>query len=334
MNKAQIFGATLLRLLYVVAFALCFSGLAQAQQSNTLTVTALPSRNEGLSQQFRVTLNNVATQRLTFRFDTFAGAGDFGALELPQGPFEADYTGVHGDATIEVGTSAVTVNVPTTTDQSYEFDETFTVRITNPRYNGQIAGNVIITGGGTATGTILNDDNPPTITLVRPPAILEGDSNNLQRQNYNFTVDISDIAGRPLNLVFSTSDVPGGATSSGASPDYVGVTNAPIQIPAGSRQFTYTITVLGDDIYEGDEAFNLTASYSPMLPGTSSTTTMGVITDNDLPSYRIDDSLADVNEGEEAVFVIRLVDRTGGAVAAKARIDFNYTLQDGSAQRI
>ena len=95
-----------------------------------------------------------------------------------------------------MGASTVNISVPVNQDNSYEFDETFDGIITSPRYNGQPANNVTISDN-TATATIVNDDPPPTITLVQPEPILEGDSNNRQTQNYNFTVDLSEIAERP-----------------------------------------------------------------------------------------------------------------------------------------
>ena len=128
------FSSALLRLLCVVAFALCFGAAANAQQ-NTITLTAPTAgeRAEGNTQTFRLQLSRPATQRLTVRVDTFEGS----AFELarPDGR-PADYSGVHGDVTFDVGLTQVSIPVRTIGDNRYEFNETFGLQVSNPRYNG------------------------------------------------------------------------------------------------------------------------------------------------------------------------------------------------------
>ena len=344
MFKSQL-GSAFTRLFALLALVLCFSGLAHAQQQQSLTLTAQPPALEGADATFRVTLSSPATQRLTFRFDTFGGGGPTGAREAPSGAFDADYDGVstNGDYTLEVGETQLIIRVPTNQDTSYEFDEDFNAFISNPRFNGRFAGNVT-TNSSSVTQLILNDDAPPDITLSQPDPILEGDSLNRQRQNYNFTVNIGstlldpnrEVLGRPITLAFTTTD--GTATSNGVNPgqqDFVPVSSDVVTVPAGTRQFQYTVIVLGDDVYETDENFRLSVTYSPPVPGIRPSTTTGIIRDNDLPTYRIDpaDPAASttVEEGNPVVFVIRLVDRQGNEVLALNPITFNYSVQNVTA---
>ena len=327
MSKTS-FGSALWRLLCLVAFALVLGGAAQAQTQTTLNITALDPSLEGAPARFRLTLSRPATQRLTVFFFTQSGFGVTGANELPNGPFAADYNRITRDVTFETGTSDLIVSVPTNQDNTYEYDETFTANISNPRFNGAFANGLTITQSS-ATGVILNDDNPPTVSLIAPPPILEGDSNNLQRQNDNFTLDINPIAERPLELALTTRD--GTATASGPNADYVPVNNAQIEVPPGTRQVPYSVVVLGDDIYEGDENFSLTVTFSPTLAGTAASTAVAVITDNDLPTYSIDDSRASVVEGQDAFFRISLLDRQGQPVSALSDINFTYDFQDVTA---
>ena len=342
-----------MRLFCLLAFALSFSGLAHAQAPArpTLSLFANPPVNEGSPATFRVVLSNPATQRLTFFFGTNGGT----AFEFPQGAFDADYDGVttNGDYTIETGQTQVLISVPTNQDTSYEFDENFTAFITNPRYNGQPAS--VIQGQTQVTGTILNDDVPPIITLITPDPILEGDTNVRARQNYNFTVNIGstmqdpnrETLGRPITLAFTTVDGTAvangvGGTASGQA-DYqssaalqAGDPNAnPVTVPAGTRQFQYTVVVLGDDVYEGDEFFTLNAEYSPPLANTAPSSAVGNIRDNDLPTYSID--LADpgtndtVEEGAPLNYVITLRDRQGVRVSAQQDVVFTYVTQNVTA---
>ena len=356
MFKSQ-FGSALTRLFCLLAFVLCFSGLAHAQQPVVLTISAQPAEPEGADATFLVTLSNPATDRLTFSFFTSSGTGVTGALETPQGPFDADYDGVstNGDYTIEKGQTSLIIRVPTFQDSSYEYDEFFNAAISNARYNGQsvdgFGTGTVVYGDGNAfrqsvTQTILNDDAPPSITLSTPAPILEGDLVNgqPQRQNYNFSVNIGntlnnpdqEVLGRPITLAFTTTD--GTATSSGINPgssDFVPVTNDVVQVPAGTRQFQYTVVVLGDDVYEGDETFTLRVAYSPPLANNKPTPVIGTIRDNDLPTYQVDGNDAasniSVEEGNPVSFVIKLIDRNGQEIPALSDITFTYRVQNVTA---
>ena len=84
-----------------------------------------------------------------------------------------------------------------------------------------------------------------------------------------------------MSVAFNTSDngtQPGSmAGTATAGQDYVGITNNVVTIPANAQQYIYQpggtttnpnanaqgVVILGDEAYEGDEAFTLTISYSP-----------------------------------------------------------------------
>ncbi len=350
MFKSQ-FGSAFVRLFALLAFALSFAGAAHAQTRPTLSLSVDASVLEGAPVNFRVTLSSPATQRLTFFFGTFNNGGTTGARSVPDGAFDADYITRREDFTIETGQTVVNIPVATNQDTSYEFDEDFSAFISSPRYNGVNANNLVNIGQDTAVGIILNDDSPPDITLSQPDPILEGDTLNRQRQNYNFTVNIGntlldpnrEVLGRPITLAFTTID--GTAVSNGADAgqqDYEPPSNDPnainsriVQVPAGTRQFQYTVVVLGDDVYENDESFSLRVEYSPPLAGTRPSTVTGTIRDNDLPTYVINasdpEATTTVEEGNPLQFVIRLVNRQGNPVAALAPITFRYSVQNVSA---
>ena len=340
------FGGALLRLFCLLAFALSFSGLAHAQNPArpTLSLFADPPTFEGAPATFRVVLSNPATQNLTF----FFGTNGQTALEGPIGPFDADYDGIttNGDYTIKQGDTTLQIRVATNQDTSYEFDETFTAFITDPRFNGQPATSVIL-GQTQVTQTIRNDDPPPVVTLITPDPILEGDTNVRARQNYNFTVNIGstmqdpnrETLGRPITLAFTTVDGTAvangvGGTAAGQA-DYEAVSANVVTVPAGTRQFQYTVIVLGDDVYEGDEFFTLNAEYSPPLANTAPSTATGNIRDNDLPTYSIDlvdpGTNATVEEGNPLNYVITLRDRQGVRVNAQQDVVFTYVLQNVTA---
>ena len=77
----------------------------------------------------------------------------------------ADYTAGNGSLTFGAGDTSRTVTVMVTGDHVDEPDETFTVTLSNA------VGAVL--GDATGTGTIVDDDDPPTVTLVLTPDTIE-----------------------------------------------------------------------------------------------------------------------------------------------------------------
>ena len=347
------FSSAILRLLCFVAFALCFGATANAQQ-NTISLFS-PSageRVEGNTQTFRLQLRRPATQRLTVRVDT--GEGTAFEAARPDGR-PADYVGFHGDVTFDVGLDQVSIRIGTIGDNRYEFNESFGINVSNPRYNGNATTQAQVNfadpdpfnpNSASAGTSIVDNDSPPTLTLQRPSTTLEGDTQVNTRVVVPIIVDIDVPAERPLMVAFDTSDngtQPGSmAGTATAGQDYEAITNDLVTIPANATQYIYQpggtnanpdpaaqgVTILGDDSYEGDEAFTLTIRYSPNLVNTTPSSTVITIQDNDLPTYTITGGRA--FEGSNIPFVVTLVDGdTAQPVAARSAITFNYTL-DGS----
>ncbi len=346
MFRTQLSSA-LSRLLCFVAFALCFGGVAHAQ-TITITPPTLNERVEGNVQTFVLTTDRIVTQRLTVRVDSFEGTA-FEAARPDGRP--ADYTGFHQDVTFEIGRQSVSVPIQTIADTRYEFDETFGIQVTNPRFNGVATSAVTFSGSNFSTTTIPNDDGPPTLTLRRPDAVIEGAATD-PKKLVRVIVDIDVPAERPLQVAFDTSDnttQPGSMDGTAtAGQDYQEVKNNIVTIPANAQQYTYPppaaptdppgsfssdpnaqgVFILGDNVYEGDEAFTLTARYSPALVNTTPTSTIITITDDDLPSFTLTGGRT--FEGGNIPFVITLNDiTTGQPIAAKAPITFTYALDNG-----
>ena len=336
------------RLLCLVAFALCFGGVAKAQ-TVTLTAPTLNERVEGNTQTFVISTDRIVTQRLTFTVQTFPGSAQQTAT--PDGR-PADYTGVLQDVTIEIGTQSVSVPVQTIADTRYENDETFSFNVSNARYNGVRA--AVVYSNNTVTTTIPNDDDPPRLTLRRPDSVIEGAATDPQTLVRVF-VDIDVPAERDLMVAFDTSDnstQPGSATGTAtAGTDYTTVTNNQVVIPANTQQYVYPplpgpndadqvngtsdpnaqgVFILGDNIYEGDESFTLTVRYNPSLVNTSPNSTIITIVDDDLPSLTLVGGRT--FEGGNIPFVFTLNDITSGQpIAAKSPITVTFTLDDGTA---
>ena len=154
-----------------------------AEGSKEVTVTAVAANSQGITDPDAVTLTIIddeapppelsigdasvtegdtgsATMRFTVSMDRAAAGTVTVEWATSDGTATAgrDYTAGTGSLTFEVGETSRTVGVSVTGDEVDEPDETFRVRLSEP------SGATI--GDGTATGTIRDDDEAPTVRLV------------------------------------------------------------------------------------------------------------------------------------------------------------------------
>lgn len=161
---------------------------------------------------------------------------------------DADYVPVQGSQFWEGGdTTPLDVPVPVNGDLRLEPDETFFLDLTEippiPSTDGLIE--------LTATGTILNDDAQPTVS-IDDVTVTEGDSGATEAE---FTVTVSPLT-QNVSLAFATQD----GTATVADGDY--------EPDSGSLQFTLdgpttrtiSVAVRGDVRTEPDETFRVVLS--------------------------------------------------------------------------
>jgi len=246
-------------------------------------------------------------------------------------PSEVDFATQDGSATTAdndygamagtlffTGAGTQQVMVPINGDTIPEFDEQFSVVLSNPTQ-----GEVILQG--TAFATILDDD-PPTIS-IGDAAITEGDAGTV---DLTFTVTVTP---EPLNgdviVDFATQD--GSATT--ADNDYDAASGQlifPSQGVSGGRlgpvSQVVTVTVNGDANVEEDEVLFVNLSNptgGTIVDGQGD----GTILNDDLPVLSIDD--VTVNEGDAgtvpATFTVTLSE------APPADVTVNFATRDGSA---
>jgi len=225
---------------------------AQHRKTTTtiaLGVTAPPSlsignatQNEGDSGttafNFTVALSATPTSDVMVQYATADGSATVA---------DNDYTATSGTLTFAANTTTLTQTIPVNVvgDTKNETDETFTVVLSNP-VNATIA-------AGTGTGTIKNDDAPPTLS-INNVSQNEGDSGTTE---FTFTVTLSASPDADVTLHYATAD--GTATAGG---DYTAIADTIMTFPAGTATLTQTITVSvnGDTTYEPDETFNVNLS--------------------------------------------------------------------------
>lgn len=208
------------------------------------------------SLTFTVSLDRPSGRTVTVDYATKDGSATEGT----------DYTKGSGKVTFAPGETSKDVVVDVTGDTTDEPDETLGLDLSSPT-------NATLTDG-TATGTIVDDDAAPTLS-VDDPRVTEG---NAGTTDMTFRVSLSAASGKTVTVTAATAD--GSAT---AGEDYTATTKA-LSFAPGARTQTVTVPITGDTTPERDETLRLELSgeANASLPNRSRTGT-GTIVDDDPP---------------------------------------------------
>ena len=203
----------------------------------------------------RISINNASlaegdagTTNMTFTVSLSGGGSDLPVrVSYATSPGTAtsnvDFTAESGQVSFAAGDDSQTITVGIRGDVIDENNETFSVILSNP---------VLSTiQDGTGTGTIVDDDDPPTVSVDDFRA-LEGNSGTTA---FSFTVRLSAASSKAISVTATTA--PNTAT---AGSDYTHTTG-PISFAAGETQKTFVVSVVSDTAVEPDETFfvNLSA---------------------------------------------------------------------------
>jgi VCBS repeat-containing protein len=230
---------------------------------STITVTDVPEPVISIGD---VTINEAAgTATFTVTLDTASAANVTVGYNTSNGTASAgsDYSSVTNTLTFTPGQVSQTITVPILNDTTDEPNETFYVNLVSAT-NGVI-------GDALGVGTILDNDNVPTISAITNEAQTEGAS-------FVHTVTLSNASTVATTFAYSLG---GGSATSGvdyaATPTFsngVTLSGGILTVPAGVTSFTVTIPSIQDTIDEvgAAETYNLT------IGGVSG---VGTITDND-----------------------------------------------------
>ena len=159
--------------------------------------------------------------------------------------------------TFNYGQSTRTVEFPTVDDDLYEGDETVTVELSDP------TGGLTI-GRATAAGTIIDNDPLPLLSPFN--ATIAEDGAGL----VPICIESESVAEQPIDVALSYS----GTATPGA--DYNGVNT--LTLAGGSMRRCHQITIIDDNIYEGDETIIYTLQEEPGSYRVDSADRAGTIT--------------------------------------------------------
>ncbi len=231
---------------------------------------------------------------------------------------DSDYVASTQVLTFPIGSTSQTFQVSVNGDTKYEPNEAFAVTLSGP------TGGAAIGAGGTATGTITNDDVTPSIS-VGDFAALEG---NAGTTPFTFTVSLSNASYQTVTVDWVTAN--GTATTAGS--DYAAGGGTLTFLPGGTTQ-SATVNVNGDTTDEPDETIFVNLS-NPANATPGDVQGQGTIQNDDstTPTFSIANvSQAEGNAGTTVfTFTVNLAPAAGSTVSVQAATaDGTATAADG-----
>lgn len=218
------------------------------------------SANEGVNATLNVSLSAACpTRTVSVQYSTAAGTATS----------NSDFTSASNALlTFNPGQTSEVISIPTAADSLDEIDESFTVTLSSPT-------NGILGSPSSASVTIIDDDNAPTILLSASIASISESGPSV-----TLTATLSAISGKNISIPFSLS---GTAVDNS---DYT-VTASPIVINAGSLSANISLTPIEDSIVDPSET--VTVTLGAPTNGTLGATFAQTVTilDNDLGSFSI-----------------------------------------------
>ena len=220
--------------------SISISGPAQFVEGSGNTATLLT---------YEVRLSAPSTQAISFNYAlTGTGTNPVDALDF------ASLAPLSGTGTIPAGQTVGVISFVVNGDNTIEPSETLQVTLSN--VTGGANGAVI---GNASTQTILvNDDGTPTINIAAPLINVQEGSNGAGN-TFNFTVSLSFAAATTTTVQYAVSGV---GPNSAFATDFPGGSFpvGTVTFLAGETTKTLPITVLGDNIGELNETFQVTLS--------------------------------------------------------------------------
>lgn len=267
---------------------------------------------------FAVTLSEASGHEVTVDYATVGGTA--GA--------NGDFTGISGQLTFAPGDDQKVVNVPVLDDGFDEADETFSLQLSDP-------GNATL-GTAIATGTILDDDDEPSISIGNV-SVQEGNTGTTQAV---LTVTLSEGSARTVTVDYATTGDDGDTeTPVAGTGDFTAETGT-VTFNPGEQTQEIHIAVSGDTAPELDETFAVTLD-NPVFATISDPAAVVTITDDDTPQVGIADTEVSEADGAQAQFTVTLSEAHGKPVTVDwatdaeertATSDDDFTASSGQVQ--
>ena len=261
------------------------AGTGTIEDDDAATVTiADASADEGDSLTFTVTLDKAVSGGLTVT-PSFSGGTATKGTDYTENTAALTFSGTAGETQ--------TFTVATTEDTDVENDETFTVGLT-------VSGaSLPVTATDTATGTIVDDERLPAVTI--------DDSNGSEGGAMTFTVTLDKAVSGGLTVTPSFTDV-----TATKGTDYTENTAALTFTGTAGETKTVRVLITDDSISEApEETFTVGLTVSGTTERVTATDTgTGTIFDNEPPDNSIKPAVtiadASAAEGDQITFTVML----------------------------
>ncbi|HHX8261905.1 TPA: Calx-beta domain-containing protein [Vibrio diabolicus] len=290
--------------------------------------------NEGTEAVYTVRLSEAADIDVTVRLSTSTGGtntaepDDIGAIKLTLSDGVTVVTAnSDGTYTIPAGETDLKLFVPTTDDDVYEGDETFTVAV---------QGATGVLGTDTALGIIYDsgngpgpdpDDDRPTVSISDAGIVDEGDI-------ATFTVSLSNASEGTVQVQLTLNpdetevdDLGSLEYNTGAGWVAVPVDGI-VTVPAMLTEFDVRIATIDDEVYEGPEDFSVNVTGLGAVQGTDTGLATivddGTKTDDDRPTVSISDA-GTIDEGSFATFTVSLSNASEAALQVQLTLNLDET---------
>ena len=202
---------------------------------------------------FEVELSAASIRQITVDYRT-----EDGTATAPE-----DYGTASGSLTFAAGQTSGSISIRVVDDALDEADrETFTVRLSAPKMPGSTGTPV------SATGTIIDDDDPPAISIADASA-------KESAGEIAFRVSLDAPSGREVAVSYRTED---GTAKAGE--DY-GATDGTLTIAAGRTDATIRVALMNDILEEEEETFTVRL-LDPVNAELADPTAIGTIIDDDV----------------------------------------------------
>ncbi|MFW8651638.1 Calx-beta domain-containing protein [Vibrio diabolicus] len=290
--------------------------------------------NEGTEAVYTVRLSEAADIDVTVRLSTSTGGtntaepGDIGAIKLTLSDGVTVVTAnSDGTYTIPAGETDLKLFVPTTDDDVYEGDETFTVAVQGATgVLGTDTALGIIYDGGNGPGPDPDDDRP-TVSISDAGIVDEGDI-------ATFTVSLSNASEGTVQVQLTLNpdetevdDLGSLEYNTGAGWVAVPVDGI-VTVPAMLTEFDVRIATIDDEVYEGPEDFSVTVTGLGAVQGTDTGLATivddGTKTDDDRPTVSISDA-GTIDEGNFATFTVSLSNASEAALQVQLTLNLDET---------
>ncbi|MDN3502924.1 Calx-beta domain-containing protein [Psychrobacter sp. 5A.1] len=269
-------------------------GTPQEGDKPTVIVTG-DSVTEGSVLEFTVDLSNLSESDTTVSLTLENGSALLGTDTGT--PVEVSVDGGNTFSTVTVAvdgtfgvdvpansTNGIIVRVPTVDDNIDEPNETITLTAST---SGQVT-------PSTATGTIIDNDDAPVISIVGATLV------NEDAGTVTYTVSLTNPSSTAVTVDYATSN---GTATATAGADY-GANSGTLTFAAGEVTKTVTVAITDDTLFENSENYTIALSNPSLnasIDSTQASVTTAIIDNDTAPTIAIENTDAGTTPADNSV---------------------------------